>query len=465
MQNYPSASIPYFENTDTLRFLNWALNGSAGGCGECVYALFEDQWDFIIGPYFQGYSFTDYQTRLLSLISNIKANFSNRFCAYLPLSTYHTAFAGGYSYPAGDRFYALNIDGYYLRQWVSDVLSGNCTDAKDMGLRDLQVEVLSYPTDAIVNNTYNITVKVSNVGSNATPDPFFVLLKSGTTTLGYKVFQLSANSNVTFNFTWTPEAAGSQQLSVVADRLLLPALATLLPFGSVVELLNSLASEANNTASFSVNVITPTPAQTTPRPAVGGIGGGGAMPGVPVYITAYVTVKANEGAELTLPQSAFWETNVVSLIIMSSEDNNIRFRIEKLKELPAEIPKPEGMLALILSIEPTMSKSTALSGSIRFGIEIDSIREKGFDPNAITVILLKWDGSKWIELPTKFVSSDGKYNYYEASTPSFSYFAAVIKAAPTPTPTPTPTTTPTAAITPTPTATPAEKHFLQWHIC
>jgi PGF-pre-PGF domain-containing protein/PGF-CTERM protein len=207
--------------------------------------------------------------------------------------------------------------------------------------------------------------------------------------------------------------------------------------------------------------LTPTP---TPRPAVGGIGGGGAMPGVPVYITAFTTMKANEGAELTLPQSAFWETNVVSLIIMSSEDNNIRFRIEKLKELPPEIPKPEGVLALILSIEPTMSKTTDLSGSIRFGIEIDSIRAKGFDPNAVIIILLKWDGSKWIELPTNLLSSDGKYNYYEASTPSFSYFAAVIKAAPattpaaTPTPTPTPTTPP---VTTPPATTPtAEKPLI-----
>ncbi|MEM0266470.1 MAG: pectin acetylesterase-family hydrolase [Archaeoglobaceae archaeon] len=114
MQNYPPQSLPYFADTDTIRFLNWALNGSAGGCGNCIYALFEDQWDFVIGPYFQGYSFTDFQARLLNAIESIKANFSDRFCSYLPLSTYHTAFAGGYNYPAGDRFYNLHIDGYTL---------------------------------------------------------------------------------------------------------------------------------------------------------------------------------------------------------------------------------------------------------------------------------------------------------------------------------------------------------------
>ncbi|MEM4565575.1 MAG: pectin acetylesterase-family hydrolase [Archaeoglobaceae archaeon] len=52
MQNYPPQSLPYFADTDTIRFLNWALNGSAGGCRNCIYALFKDQRDFIIGPYF-----------------------------------------------------------------------------------------------------------------------------------------------------------------------------------------------------------------------------------------------------------------------------------------------------------------------------------------------------------------------------------------------------------------------------
>jgi len=181
------------------------------------------------------------------------------------------------------------------------------------------------------------------------------------------------------------------------------------------------------------------------------------MPGVPVYITAYLTLKGGEEATLEIPQSAFWETNVAALILMSSEDNNVRFRIEKLKELPPEIPMP-GVAVLILNIEPTMSKVAEVKGKIRFGIEVEKLREKGFDPNAVAVVLLKWDGSKWIELSTKFLSSDGKYNYYEAETQSFSYFAAVLKPLPTPTPTPTPTT-PKPEVTPT-TPKPEEKPFI-----
>ncbi|MCX8172773.1 MAG: PGF-pre-PGF domain-containing protein, partial [Archaeoglobaceae archaeon] len=141
---------------------------------------------------------------------------------------------------------------------------------------------------------------------------------------------------------------------------------------------------------------------------------------------------------------------------------NIRFRIEKLKELPPNIPTPAGVLMLILSIEPTLSREVEIKGKIQFGIPIEEIKAKGFDPNAVALILLRWDGKQWIELPTKFLSSDGRYNYYEATTPSFSYFVAIIKPLATPTPTPIITPTPT---TPTPTTpeltpTPTPKPFI-----
>ncbi len=56
-QNFPQESLPYFENSDPIKFLNWALNASSGGCGDCVYALFEDQWDLVIGICSKGTTF------------------------------------------------------------------------------------------------------------------------------------------------------------------------------------------------------------------------------------------------------------------------------------------------------------------------------------------------------------------------------------------------------------------------
>jgi PGF-pre-PGF domain-containing protein len=200
--------------------------------------------------------------------------------------------------------------------------------------------------------------------------------------------------------------------------------------------------------------VVPTPTPTPRPPAGGGGGGGGYIPGTMIYVTPFTAVRAKESYEFQMPQSFTIDTGIVSVTVKPEENVNIRVRVEKLKELPAEISKPEGAIAF-WSITLSLSRETAVSGKIVFRIGIDEIKARGFDPNLIAVILMKWDGSKWIELPTKFVSSDGKYNYYEAETLSFSYFAAVIKAAPTPTPTPTPTTPPVTTPTPTPTPTPA----------
>lgn len=134
----------------------------------------------------------------------------------------------------------------------------------------------------------------------------------------------------------------------------------------------------------------------------------------------------------------------MTLVVFSSEDNNVSFIIQRLKELPSGIQEPKGdLLVLILSIELTSGKESSISGEIDFRIPHEDIKGRGFDPNAVLVILLKWDGKNWTKLPTKFISTDGKFNYYKGITESFSYFAVQLKPLETPkftTPSATPIT-------------------------
>jgi hypothetical protein len=61
------------------------------------------------------------------------------------------------------------------------------------------------------------------------------------------------------------------------------------------------------------------------------------------------------------------------------------------------------------------------------------------------IVLMKWDGTVWINLETKVLSKDDTNSYFEGWTNSFSPFAIVAKTAAAPKPT---VTTPTPAGTP-----------------
>ncbi len=202
-------------------------------------------------------------------------------------------------------------------------------------------------------------------------------------------------------------------------------------------------------------VLVPIPTTTVRPPIVGGGGGGGGggvIPGVPIYMSDYIRLKANEETEFILPQSAFWETNIVSIIFISKDDATLRLRVEKLKEMPP-IQKPFGIVVLMFSIDLTLSAPTEVGGYIVYGVERDVIKEKMFDPDNVLVVLHRFDGENWIRCDTTFLYSDGKYNYYKARVPEFSYFAGIISVLP-PTPVETPEKTPTpvetAPATPSP---------------
>ena len=82
------------------------------------------------------------------------------------------------------------------------------------------------------------------------------------------------------------------------------------------------------------------------------------------------------------------------------------------------------------------------------------------------MVLEKWDGSKWIQLETKFVSKDDTYSYFEGRTNSFSPFAIVAKTGGAQ-PTATATSTPAGTPTPGPTGKPGtgdEEGFPSWII-
>jgi len=126
LQNLPPEFMEYLASGEDLTY---AIQVLLGKCPDCRYAFFEDQRDAVIGVIFDSYSFSEFQQRLLKVTGDIRANYTNSFCRYMPLDIQHTILSGGLLYPLQpDRVYAESINGYKFVKWLNDVLAGRCVD-------------------------------------------------------------------------------------------------------------------------------------------------------------------------------------------------------------------------------------------------------------------------------------------------------------------------------------------------
>ena len=135
------------------------------------------------------------------------------------------------------------------------------------------------------------------------------------------------------------------------------------------------------------------------------------------------------------------------------EVRNVTVSVIRVTEIP--VPKPPKVKVYgYVKIEVESEDNKTVEGTITFNVSKDWLNKHGIDKNQI--VLMKYVDGKWIELKTRVIGEDKQYVYYEAETPSFSYYAIAAKeVTPTITPTVTPTEskqqTPTPEMTPTPT--------------
>jgi PGF-pre-PGF domain-containing protein len=100
--------------------------------------------------------------------------------------------------------------------------------------------------------------------------------------------------------------------------------------------------------------------------------------------------------------------------------------------------------------------SNIREGIIKFKVNNTWLSSENID--ASTISMMRWDGSQWISLETKQVSTDDNFAYYEAKSNSFSPFViSGVKADPTPV-----TTTPGVSQTAAPLAIVPPTTSLNW---
>lgn len=144
------------------------------------------------------------------------------------------------------------------------------------------------------------------------------------------------------------------------------------------------------------------------------------------------------------------ETGIYEISVIGKEnENDISIKVERLKGISSLVKEhPPGLLYHYFNIWTNTRKLK--EGFIRFKVENSWITSNNLASRDVK--LLRWDGSRWVQLETAEKSKDAAHTYYEARTESFSSFAiSGVKedAAPTAAPTiETPAATADAEATP-----------------
>ncbi|MEM0315622.1 MAG: alpha/beta fold hydrolase [Archaeoglobaceae archaeon] len=200
LQNFPADSISYFNDRDLLHFLDYSLPR----CDGCIYGLYEDQYDFIIATLRANP--TDFRAQLASLSNEIKMAQKNKFFRYFVLDSMHMVLPSCYGFPqcyAVDRFYNLNVSGYYFYQWVNDLLAGSGKDVVqenwsgpiEKTVRGTDLKRYVWIVDRPPYGSYDKIAIHRVVNESISGDKPVILILPGTWSSGEQLANLSWNDN------------------------------------------------------------------------------------------------------------------------------------------------------------------------------------------------------------------------------------------------------------------------------
>ncbi|HEY9205827.1 MAG TPA: PGF-pre-PGF domain-containing protein [Candidatus Methanoperedens sp.] len=206
----------------------------------------------------------------------------------------------------------------------------------------------------------------------------------------------------------------------------------------------------SGTGHFTLTEAPPSPAGGTGGGGGGGTGSGGVISSEPFD---NIEIAETKEMDLTANLAATYKFSIVpriyEIVLTDNEsENDVAIRVEALKGTSKRVTaSPEGIVSKNINIlAGTKRFKEAL---VRFKVDNSWIDSNGLESG--DVVMVKWDGTKWVQLETTETNKDGNYTYYEVKTESFSNFAITgLKGAVT-----TPSVTPgIIPVTPGPTAVP-----------
>ncbi len=149
------------------------------------------------------------------------------------------------------------------------------------------------------------------------------------------------------------------------------------------------------------------------------------------------------------PEHGIYEISITG----KENENDIALRVEALKGTSKLVTaSPPG--TVYKNVNVWAGTKRIKEALIRFKVE-----NSWLGSNGSNVKMVKWDGSKWVQIETAEKTKDGTFTYFEAKTDTFSIFAITgLKEVVVPTATPAVEVTETATLIETiPAAVPTEK--------
>jgi len=182
---------------------------------------------------------------------------------------------------------------------------------------------------------------------------------------------------------------------------------------------NAPQATTSDTYSFTVqNATQPSPAQPeeekTEKPEV-----------KPAIVNLTIdTITAGETKNISLKEYGLPIEEIK--ITATNNVTNVKIKVEKLTQKPANITKPPSeKIYIYLNIEENINESNITSFIIKFKVEKTWITNNSIDKNMI--VLMRYHNGSWQELPTTLVKEDETNIYYEATMTGFSIFAIAVK--------------------------------------
>ncbi|MCD6108854.1 MAG: PGF-pre-PGF domain-containing protein [Thermoplasmata archaeon] len=182
---------------------------------------------------------------------------------------------------------------------------------------------------------------------------------------------------------------------------------------------NAPQATTSDTYSFTVqNATQPSPAQPeeekTEKPEV-----------KPAIVNLTIdTITAGETKNISLKEYGLPIEEIK--ITATNNVTNVKIKVEKLTQKPANITKPPSeKIYIYLNIEENINESNITSFIIKFKVEKTWITNNNIDKNMI--LLMRYHNGSWQELPTTLVKEDETNIYYEATMTGFSIFAIAVK--------------------------------------